>query len=107
MGMKSGLSSLPLKDVIHSIQTQLMESEKEREEMNLPSLFTVKEVEIEMNFIVEKTISTKAEANIVVINADGEVDYREEGINKIKITLSTATDNNVFNSILGTRPNNA
>lgn len=42
MGMKSGLSSLPLKDVIHSIQTQLMESEKEREEMNLPSLFTVK-----------------------------------------------------------------
>lgn len=106
MNMKDNHSSIPLKDVIHSIQTQLIESEKERKEMELPSLFTVKEVEIEMNFVVEKSVSTKAEANILVVNADGSVNFRKEEVNKIKITLSTESNNNAFNSILGMRPNN-
>ena len=48
---------IPLIEVIHCIQQQLMKSEEERNNMDLPELFEVKEVELEMNFIVEKEFS--------------------------------------------------
>jgi len=93
--------SIPLKAVIRSIQNQLIESEKEREEMNLPGIFSVKEIEIEMSFVVEKSISAEAQANIVIVDAEGSVNYRKEEINRIKLTLSTDSNTNAFEQILG------
>lgn len=107
MGKKNE-TALCLKDVIRSVQTQLMESEKEREQMELPPLFTVKEVEIEMNFVVERSFAAQTEANIIVVDASGEAGYRKEEINRIKVTLSTDISNtdNMFRKILspGARP---
>lgn len=100
--------SLHLKDVIHSIQKQLMESEEERKQLGLPELFMVKEVEIEMNFVVEKTVTAKAEADIVVVDVNGETAYRKEEINKIKVILSAGANggDNLFKQIFspGMRP---
>jgi len=83
---------IPLIEVIHCIQQQLMKSEEERENMKLPELFEVKEVELEMNFVIEKEFSAKAGLGIFAVDADMGANYSREQVNKVKIVLTTKKD---------------
>ena len=83
---------IPLIEVIHCIQQQLMKSEEERNNMDLPELFEVKEVELEMNFIVEKEFSAKAGMGVFAVDADMGANYSREQVNKVKIVLTTKKD---------------
>ena len=92
--------SLPLKEIIRSIHCQLIESENERKDMKLPAAFHVKNVELEMNFIIEREFETQAEANIVVVDANSSYKYRKEEVHKIKLTLESNSDIDLFSRMI-------
>ncbi|MFC5972002.1 trypco2 family protein [Halomarina salina] len=80
---------LPLKEFIRAVQAELIESESEREESNIPPLFKVDSLEIEASVVASKRVEGKGGIDIQVVSLGGGGHVEEQSVQKIKLTLST------------------
>ena len=76
-----------IKDVIRKVQQELMESQKEREELEEPPLFEVEGMELEIHFVARKTTDAKAGLSLPVVDVGANRNYSNEQIQKLKIRL--------------------
>ena len=87
--------TIQIKDLIRSVQLQLIESENERKRNNLPPLFNVKELEIEMSVIIENSANTDCGVSLKILDASHNINIKKEQIHKLRLILSTEEVNSI------------
>ncbi|MEK6283163.1 MAG: trypco2 family protein [Acidobacteriota bacterium] len=90
-------SSLSLKEMIRRVQTELMESQLEREASGLPALFAVDGLTLEVNFVVTKSKGASGGFDFKVltfggIKAGGDLEHQEQQTHKIILSLKGNPD---------------
>jgi len=83
------MEELKIKDLIHSVRNELIESEIERKNKGLAPLFYVDNFKIEVNFVVEKNLHGGGKLNPKIIDVGGDAGYKTEQIHKITLELKT------------------
>lgn len=83
-----------LTDVISKIRDELVSLDAKRREQGREALFELTEAEIEINFVVETSDAIKGGFDLKVISLGTEDHYKGKEIQKIKIKLSPATNEN-------------
>jgi len=90
MGKKNSeqiTENLFIKELIRKVHDELIESQKEREEKKIDSLFTVKDMTIEVNFIAEKSTKVEGGLDFKVVTVGGNTDIKSQQIHKITLNL--------------------
>ncbi|MBY5524446.1 trypco2 family protein [Rhizobium leguminosarum] len=93
---------MQIKDVISNLRLQLEALDEERRSADLPSLFSLSSVEVELSFIVRESDDDKIGFDIKVISANMGGSQAQESIQKMKIIL-IPTDQDAADGLLGTR----
>jgi hypothetical protein len=81
--------SLFLKDLLRSVHRELLESEREREKEGLAPLFIVRDMTVEVNFVVTETTKGEGKEDFKVITAGGSTQYLEQQVQKITLHLDS------------------
>lgn len=87
--------NLPLKEFVRAVQSELIESEKEREESDIPPLFKVDSLEIEASVVASKRVEGKGGISIQVVSLGGGGHVEEQSVQKIKLTLSAVEEEDI------------
>ena len=99
-----------LKDIIRKVQTELILSQEEREKNGIDPLFEVENLEIELNFVAERSGEKNGNINLSIISGELIKNYRTEQIQRIKISLKTVKkqkeieEENPFKKLDGSLP---
>ncbi|HNW91049.1 MAG TPA: hypothetical protein PK664_05680 [Paludibacteraceae bacterium] len=83
------METLNLKELIHTVRQELIDSENERKSKGLDPLFKVDNLKIEVNFVVEKTKKTGGKLGIKIIDIGHDVTYSSQQVHKIVLELKT------------------
>ena len=100
MGKKDTLSKpLFIKELIRRAHQELLESQQERIRSGEPAIFEVEKMTIEVNFVVtqSKEVAGGIDFKIITvggIDLDGKMDYQQQQIHKITITLAAVGSTN-------------
>jgi Trypsin-co-occurring domain 2 len=78
---------LSLKNLIRAVSDELLASRAERLAANLPPLFEVQELTIEVSFVVTESKGGGGGFDLKVIKADASVKYDRESVHKVTLTL--------------------
>lgn len=84
------VSQLQIKDVIHKVQQELIDSQKERRDLGMSPLFEVDSLEIEIHFVVQQQTDAKAGVSLAVVDVGADHNYSQEQIQKITLRLKKA-----------------
>lgn len=93
------MESLNLKELIHQVRQELIESENERVQKGLTPLFKVDNLKIEVNFVVEKTKKSGGKLGIKIVEAGHQVSYSSQQIHKISLELNTIDDEEIVTPV--------
>lgn len=83
------MQNLKIKELIHSVRQELIESHEEREKKGLDPLFYVDNLKIEVNFVVEKAKKTGGGFNLKIVDIGHDVAYTDQQVHKIVLELKT------------------
>ena len=83
------MESLNIKELIHAVRQELIESEEERVKKGIPPLFAVDNLKIEVNFVVEEKTETGGGLNLKIVDIGRDVTYSKQQIHKITLELKT------------------
>ena len=86
------METLNLKELIHTVRQELIDSENERIEKGLSPLFKVDSLKIEVNFVVEKVNKTGGKIDIKIVDVGHDITYSSQQIHKILLELKTCDD---------------
>jgi hypothetical protein len=89
------MESLNLKELIHAVRQELIDSENERIDKGLSPLFKVENLKIEVNFVVEQTKKTGGKIGIKIVDVGHDVTYSNQQIHKILLELKTCKDKDI------------
>lgn len=90
------MEGLNIKELIHAVRQELMDSEQERIRKGIPPLFVVDNLKIEVNFVVEKKTTTGGGLNLKIVDVGRDVSYNSQQIHKITLELKTCAASNDF-----------
>ncbi|MHC4663421.1 MAG: trypco2 family protein [Planctomycetota bacterium] len=76
-----------IKDIIHSVQNELYESQEERIQQGKPPLFVVRELEIEAKVAIINDKTRKGGFDLKIITADQQGKISENVTHKVKLRL--------------------
>ena len=79
--------SVSVKDLIHRVSQDLIESQTEREKSGRKPLFEVETLTIEINFVVTTTTDAKGEIDLHLVTVDGGQQYENQQVQKITLQL--------------------
>ncbi len=88
------MEKLNIKELIHAVRQELIDSETLRKQKNIEPLFEVDNLKIEVNFVVEKTTDTGGGINLKIIDIGKSVKYNSQQVHKITLELKTCSENN-------------
>lgn len=86
----SNTMEIKLSDVISTIRDELITIDIERRRRKVVAAFALTEIEIELQFTVEKTGARKGGFDLKVVSAGGEKQHKETEVQKIRIKLGPA-----------------
>jgi hypothetical protein len=92
--------NLNLKDLVSSIRDELEQIDKGRQLAGKEALFQLKQLELELKFVVAGNGSARTGFDIKVISFGGEVGIRTEEVHTVKITFEVPAD---AGNVLGVR----
>jgi hypothetical protein len=92
--MDVATDDLSIRTLIQAVTQQLLESQSEREAAGVPAVFEVKDLSLEISFVATNSKKAGGGFDLKVIKADAGVQYDQQSIHKIVLTL-TAVDNRV------------
>jgi hypothetical protein len=78
---------LSLKDLIRAVSDELLASRQERTSSEQPAIWEVGELTIEASFVVTASGSGGGGFDLKILRADAKVDYGQETVHKITLTL--------------------
>ncbi len=93
------METLNLKELIHTVRQELIDSEKERIEKGLSPLFKVDNLKIEVNFVVEKVKKTGGKIDIKIVDVGHDITYSSQQIHKILLELKTCDDSEIDSQV--------
>jgi len=76
-----------IKDIITQVRSELLEAELERRKQGISDLFTIKDFDIEIQFVVNANTSQKAGSSLELLVIDSESGYSKERVQKIKLHM--------------------
>lgn len=76
-------------DLIRQIQSELIESQRQREQEGLSALFEVESLTVEAQFIATDSSKEKGGFDLKILTLGGESTYSSEQVHKITLTLKT------------------
>lgn len=79
--------TLFIKELIRRVQTELLESKKQRDAAGQEALFAVDSMTIEVNFVVTRSGAGKGGLDFKIITAGGEKSYENQQVQKITLNL--------------------
>jgi hypothetical protein len=79
--------SVSVKDLIHRVSQDLIESQTEREKSGRKPLFEVETLTIEINFVVTTTTDAKGEIDLQLVTVEGGKQYENQQVQKITLQL--------------------
>ena len=85
---------LGLAELIRSVYEELVDAQKQREEANELPIFEVEKLELEIGFTVSRSGSGKGGINIQIAEIGSELEYSNEKIHRIHLTLRALPDEN-------------
>lgn len=90
---------ITLHEAIRNVQEELIKSQQEREQMNMPKLFVTDKLTIELSCVFSKTDSTDGKGGINVLSvlafdAESTKSVSSEEIQKITLEFKTAVPGN-------------
>ena len=80
--------SLSIKDLISRVQQELIDSQMERKKAGRESLFEVKNLTIEINFVVTTTTNKQGELDLKLVTVGAGKQYENQQVQKIILELS-------------------
>ena len=89
------MENLNLKELIHTVRQELIDSEKERKRKRLDPLFKVDSLKIEVNFVIEETLKTGGKLGIKIVDVGRDHTYSSQQVHKISLELKTCEDNDI------------
>jgi len=81
------MAEITLSQAIRKIEEELINSQLEREKQNLPPLFTLQSVELEMQVAIKSTTSSKGGVDIKLLSVQFGDDIAKEKTHKVKLIL--------------------
>ncbi len=82
-------TSLGIKELIDSVKRDLVKSEEGRIARKEAPLFNVEYVDLEIKFVVGKTVTEKGQVELKVVTADAEKTTNTELVQTIKLHMAT------------------
>lgn len=79
--------SLFIKDLIRKVQTELIESQRERETAGEEPIFQINHLTIEVNFVVTESKDAHGDFDFKVITAGGSKTIDQQQVHKITLSL--------------------
>lgn len=83
------MQELKIKDLIHAVRQELIESENERVKKGITPLFYVENLKIEVNFVVAENVSGGGKIKMMLVEVGGDAAYKSEQVHKITLELKT------------------
>lgn len=79
--------NLSIKTLIRAVSDELIASRIERQVAGQPAVFEIKDLTIEVSFVVTESAGGGGGFDLKVVKADGNVKYEREQVQKITLTL--------------------
>lgn len=84
--------NLFISDLIRKVHEELIDSQAKREDGKMPPLFRVKELTLEVNFVVQKSAKKGGKLGFSIITAGMEKGIEKQQVHKITLKLDTILD---------------
>lgn len=93
---------MEIKELIEDLRRQLEALDRDRQDADLPALFSLGSVEVEISFVVKESADGKAGFDVKIVSANMGGGHSQESIQKMKISLIPAGVSSE-GGVLGTR----
>jgi hypothetical protein len=88
MADRKAPGSLFIKDLIRRVDSELRESQAEREASGQAAIFAVEKLTLEVNFVVTESAQGKGGLDFKIITIGGEKGYEQQQVHKVTLQLA-------------------
>jgi hypothetical protein len=81
-------SSIGVRDLVEKVRSELAETEQARLDRRAPSVFQLKDFDLEVKFVIKEEMKQAGKIEYSVITVDNETSYSAEKVQTIKLHMS-------------------